>query len=55
MYRVIATAVTPVALAALAPFGITADTTVEEAIFLLLIGLSTGAVAWWAQRSRRQD
>lgn len=55
MLKVIATAVTPIVLVLLAPLGINEATPVGEAILLLIVGVSTGAVAWWAQRTHRQD
>lgn len=55
MLKVIATAITPIVLVLLAPFGINEATPVGEALLLIIMGLGTGAIAWWAQRTHRQD
>lgn len=55
MLRVVATAITPVILTLLSPFGITETTPVGEAITLLVLALGTGAMAFWVEKSHRQD
>lgn len=55
MLRVIATAATPVVITLLTPFGITEATPVGEAVFLIIVGSGTFFVAWWAEKSHRQD
>lgn len=55
MLKVIATAVTPIVLVLLAPLGINEATPVGEAILLIIVGGGTGVIAWFAQRSHRQD